>query len=152
LSPFLFIIAMDILSILLDQAVKNSFLEGVKILGSNMETTVSNLLYVNDTLVFCSADMDQLDTLKVILLFFEALSGLRANFQKSFMIPMGNINNISQLAENLGCAVSHLPTTYLGLPLGARHNSLLIWEPIISRCVKKLANWKRSLLSKAGRL
>lgn len=41
-----------------------------------------------------------------------------------------------------------LPTTYLGLPLGASHKNLAIWNLVISHIYKKLANWKWSFLSK----
>ena len=65
-----------------------------------------------------------------ILLWFEALSELRVNLEKSVIIPVGAVENIDQLAEELGCRVRTLPSTYLGLPLGLRQNLIRAWEGI----------------------
>lgn len=48
--------------------------------------------------------------------------------------------------------VSSLPTTYLGIPLGANPRKVDTWNPIINRIKKKLSGWKINLLSRAGRL
>ena len=58
-----------------------------------------------------------------ILAWFEALSGLKINLKKSSIMLVGAVENVDQLAFELGCKVGALPSTYLGLPLGARHNS-----------------------------
>ena len=80
---------------------------------------VSHLLYVDDTLVFCGADVRQVCHLRCILLCFEAVSGLKVNLAKSEIIPVGEVPRLPSLAAILGCRSSMLPITYLGLPLGA---------------------------------
>ena len=45
-----------------------------------------------------------------------------------------------------------MPTTYLGIPLGANPRKVDTWNPIINRIKKKLSGWKINLLSRAGRL
>ena len=55
-------------------------------------------------------------------------------------------------AEILGCRVGELPMSYLGMPLGASHNSPSIWNPILEKFERKLAGWKKLYLSKGGRL
>ena len=40
--------------------------------------------------------------------------------------------------------------SYLGMPLGACHNSPLIWNPILEKFQQKLAGWKKLYLSKGG--
>ena len=42
--------------------------------------------------------------------------------------------------------------TYLGMPLGASHKSPSIWNPILEKIERKLAEWKKLYLSKDGRL
>ncbi|RVW56524.1 putative ribonuclease H protein [Vitis vinifera] len=44
------------------------------------------------------------------------------------------------------------PSTYLGLPLGASHKSVKVWDGVEERMRKKLALWKRQFISKGGRL
>ena len=43
------------------------------------------------------------------------------------------------LALELGCTAGNLPTTYLGLPLGMRHNSTSVWDGIEERFRKKIS-------------
>ena len=53
------------------------------------------------------------------------------------------MENIEDLAMELGCRTGALPSTYLGLPLGMRRNSLQVWDGVEERFRKKLALWKR---------
>ena len=68
------------------------------------------------------------------------------------MVPIGEFVDVHALAEILGCRVETLPMSYLGMPLGASHNSPSIWNPIWEKIERKLAGWKRLYLSKGGRL
>ena len=83
-----------------------------------------HLLFVDDTLVFCSDSREQLALLSWILLWFEALFGLKINLEKSTILLVGNVENLEDLALDLGCKTRTLPTTYLGLPLELKRNSL----------------------------
>ena len=87
---------------------------------------MSHLLFADDTLVLYGASKDQLLYLSWILMWFEAMSGLRINLDKSELIPMGGVENSKALAANLGCKVGSLLSTYLGLPLGTHHRSVAI--------------------------
>jgi len=80
---------------------------------------VSHLLFADDTLVFYEASPDHLLYLRMLLLSFEAVSGLKINLDKSVLVPVGIVDNMDDLAGILGCGVSSLPLKYLGLPLGA---------------------------------
>ena len=72
--------------------------------------------------------------------------------QKSEMVPIGEVDDVHALAEILGCRVGTLPMSYLGMPLGASHNSPSIWNPILEKIEWKLAGRKKLYLSKGGRL
>lgn len=77
LSLFLFILAMEGLSKMLEKSRQLQWIQGFS-MGSNPESlaTVSHLLYTNDTLIFCEADTNQIQYLNLILFLFEAFSGL----------------------------------------------------------------------------
>ena len=45
-----------------------------------------------------------------------------------------------------------LPSTYLGLPLGAPLKSVVVWDGVEERMRKRLALWKRQFISKGGRI
>ena len=116
------------------------------------ELEVSHLLYADDTLLFCKDNPDQLACLGWILMLFEALSGLKINLSKSKIFPIEGRENIEVLTAELGCKASSLPMTYLGLPLGAQHKSVGIWDLIEERFRRRLATWKRQYISKGGRV
>ncbi|RVW39477.1 Transposon TX1 uncharacterized 149 kDa protein [Vitis vinifera] len=48
---------------------------------------------------------------------------LKVNLEKSELIPVGRVNDIEDLALELGCKVGGLPSSYLGLALGAPFKS-----------------------------
>uniref|UniRef100_A0A2N9GI04 Bulb-type lectin domain-containing protein n=1 Tax=Fagus sylvatica TaxID=28930 RepID=A0A2N9GI04_FAGSY len=93
----------------------------------------------------------QLEYLRAMFSWFEAVSGLKINLSKSEMVLVGNVPHIGDLVEILGCKVSALPMTYLGLPLGARFNSVSIWDLILEKMERRLAGWKQLYLSKGGK-
>ena len=66
-----------------------------------------------------------------ILLFFEALSRLKINMEKSSIIPVGNVGNLDDMALEVGCRTGTLPYYLLGpFPLRMRHNASEVWDVI----------------------
>ncbi|RVW43074.1 hypothetical protein CK203_086622 [Vitis vinifera] len=53
----------------------------------------------------------------------KAMLGLKINLEKNEMIPVGDVDNVEDLACEIGCKVGKLPYSYLGLPLGASYKS-----------------------------
>ena len=47
---------------------------------------------------------------------------------KSEIILVGRTKNLEVLALELGCKVGKLQSLYLGLPLGALHKSVAVWD------------------------
>ena len=88
-----------------------------------VKACVSHLLFADDTILFCDANGEQILHVHMLLLCFEAVTGLKVNALKSEMVPIGEVLNIHFLAEILGCWIGSLPMTYLGMPLGASHKS-----------------------------
>ena len=153
LSPYLFVIGMETLSRLLNRANVGNYFSGTKFVdGRGEEMVISHLLYADDTLLFCKADKDELKFISWTLMWFEAVSGLKINLNKSEIIPIGTVANMEELALELGCKVGTLPTTYLGLPLGAKHKALSVWDSVEERFRKRLASWKLQYISKGGRV
>ena len=75
-------------------------------------------------------------------MWFEALSGLKINVDKSELILVGIVDNAEELADVLECKVGSLPSTYLGLLLGTHYNSSRVWDWVEERFRKRLAMWK----------
>nr|XP_016476809.1 PREDICTED: uncharacterized protein LOC107798345 [Nicotiana tabacum] len=79
------------------------------------------------------------------------VSGLKINHRKCEITPMGEVDNIEEIAHVLNCKVGTLPTTYLELPLGASSKDLAMWNPVIERVEKWLAGWQKKYLSIGGK-
>ena len=73
-------------------------------------------------------------------MWFEAVSGLRINLNNSEIIQIRPVVNVEELASELSCEVGSLPTSYLGLPLGAKHKALGVWDSVEERFRKRLAS------------
>ena len=56
-------------------------------------------------------------------MWFKACSGLKINLEKSELILVGEVPNLEEFVEVLGCKLGSLLSTYLGLPLGAPYKS-----------------------------
>ncbi|RVW33303.1 Transposon TX1 uncharacterized 149 kDa protein [Vitis vinifera] len=69
----------------------------------------------------------------------KAISGLRIKLEKSELILVGRVENIDDLALDFGCRVGSLPSTYLGLPLGAPFKTVSVWDGVEERFRKRLA-------------
>ena len=150
--PYLFVIVMEVFSSFFKRVVDGGFMSSCRVQGRSEEgVQISHLLFTDDTLVFCQASQDHLTYLSWLLIWFEAVSGLRINLEKNELIPVGRVENIDDLALNFGCRVGSLSFTYLGLPLGAPFKSVTVWDGVKERFRRRLAMWKRQYLSKGGR-
>ena len=146
LSPLLFVFVMEALSKMLSTAVQGGLLDGFKVGNASF----SHLLFADDTLIFCKALPSQLCYLRGVFLLFEAASGL--NLAKLVLIPVGNMEDVSLLADILGCGIASLLVKYLGMPLGASYKAKHIWDDIIEKIDYRMASWKSKYLSKGGRV
>jgi hypothetical protein len=118
----------------------------------NEELVVNHLLFADDTLIFCGAQAEHVRNLRCIFLCFEAASELRINLGKSEIVPIREVENVDTLAHILGFQVASMPMTYLGLLLGESFKAISIWNGVIEKVERRLANWKKLYLSKGGRL
>ena len=66
-------------------------------------------------------------------MWFEALSGLKANLEKNELIPIDRVENMEELADEFGYNVRNFPSTYLGMPLDAPFKSIGAWDGIEER-------------------
>lgn len=152
LSPFLFLLVSEVLTMLFDKAEATDLLSGFLSSDSTAAVKVSHLQFADDTLVFMDPAVDQVRNLKYLLLWFECASGLKTNFSKSSLFGVGDVQILEDLAEILSCSCSSFPTSYLGMPLGDKSNSASKWDKILEICKTRLATWKRKSLTKGGKL
>ena len=151
LSPLLFLLIMEVLSQMLRKVELEGLIQGFSAGGNASDgLCISHLLFADDTIIFCNADLDQLSYIWMVLSCFKAVMGLRVNMTKSEMVPVGEVGNIAMLADSLDCQVGSLLLAYLGMPLGASYKAVSVWDPILEKMKRRLAGWKKLYLSKRG--
>lgn len=75
------------------------------------------LLFVDDSLLLLPNSKEEVINIHVILLMFEAISGLKFNLPKSKMMVVGKVPNLHKLIELLGYSLTSAPGIYLRLSL-----------------------------------
>ena len=144
LSPMLFLVMMEVFSKMMKRAEGAGLLRGFRVAGrQGGGVGVSHLLFVDDTILFCDANEEQIIHVRMLLLCFQAMTGLKVNALKSEMVPIEEVPNVFVLAEILGCRVGSLPMTYIlvchwgppiSLPLFGILNLSVSW-PVGRRCI-----------------
>jgi hypothetical protein len=149
LSPFLFVLVMEAFSRMISAIYSRGLISGFSVGTREVDQVeVSHLLFADDTLVFCGADASQISHMGTLLVCFEAVSELKVNLSKSALVPVSSLDDVDQLAGQLGCGTTVLPLKYLGLPLGALFKLKTMWRDLEDLMARRLAPWKRLYLSK----
>lgn len=96
---------------------------------------------------------EDLRIIKLILYFFEALSGPWVNSEKSCLFS-SNRNSVRHphFAKTLHYSIGSLPLTYLGIPIFGNRLRRQDWDCLITKIISRLAVWKSKFLSLEGRL
>ena len=151
LSPFLFVLTVEVLNLMIKRATDLNLWSGLEV--GNHGTRLTHLQYADNTIIFSPQNLNYLHNIKKTLILFQLSSGLKINFHKSEILGINISNNwLNVAAANLFCRVGSFPITYLGLPIGGIVSRLKLWDPLIERMNSKLATWKEKLLSIGGRL
>jgi hypothetical protein len=101
LSPMLFVATAELLQIIINYA----WHEGVINLPINNSygQDYPIIQYVDDTLIIVPAELEQLNSLKDILINFSIPTGLKINYHKSSMVPINiSIERCQELANHFG--------------------------------------------------
>ena len=76
LSPLLFILIMGLLSRMSRRMQEEGLVKGVKVGNDeNGGLSISHLLFVDDTILFCDANTEQILYIQLLLTCFEAVTG-----------------------------------------------------------------------------
>nr|XP_009759435.1 PREDICTED: uncharacterized protein LOC104211974 [Nicotiana sylvestris] len=128
LSPFLFILAMEGLSIMLEKAKQMQWLQ---------DFDVINLEFSSLTSLLC---------------FLKPCQVSYINMSQSIIFLVNVVPELEEFADIIYCNIGSFPTSYLGLPLGASQRSTEIWNVVVEKFEKRLASWQHQYLFLGGRL
>ncbi|XP_015935098.1 uncharacterized mitochondrial protein AtMg01250-like [Arachis duranensis] len=86
LSPFLFVLVVDVLHRMIEEVVRNGRISPL-LLGKD-SIVLSHLQFADDTILFCPLEEETIKNYRRLLRCFELMSGLSINFDKSSLIPI----------------------------------------------------------------
>jgi len=151
LSPLLFCIAEEVLSRSISILAEQGKIDLIS--ASRNNHIPSHCFYADDLMVFCKGKMSSLEALKSLFTRYASCSGQVMNLRKSYIYAGGiSDSRINQIDSLLGFSVGSLPFTYLGAPIFKGRPKCIYFQPIADKVKLKLAAWKASLLSIAGRV
>jgi hypothetical protein len=153
LSPYLFVIAINELSIRLQEALSNNNLSGIS-LGVGAPP-IHSLLFADDLILCGKATLEEAQAIKTILYEFCQKSGQTPNLQKSSIYFSKNVpNHIRTQIKGIFPVPNLQPNTmHLGHPMIFSHRDKnRAYNFIYNKFIAKFGTLKANKLNHAGRL
>ncbi|XP_074283947.1 putative mitochondrial protein AtMg01250 [Silene latifolia] len=144
ISPYLFILCMEILSLLIFKAEANGEIEGIKL--SRQSPAISHLLYADDSLLCLRLTTSACESLRRILNDFSSISGQMINHQKSYI--KFSPNTPADFKEHI-LDILHVQSKsnfglYLGIPIDLGRRKLPSFQFLLDKISNKILSWGAS--------
>ena len=151
LSPYLFLMCANVLSLSLQKAKHDKLINGVKVGRSGC--TFTHMLFVDDSLFFFKKDNKSVANLKRILDWYCQISAQDIYFDKYglYCFPNMPMFELEDLAKQLQVNLVQNPSKYLGLNFKLKGNRVADFQFLVDKLQSKLQGWKANLLSQSGR-
>jgi hypothetical protein len=151
LSPYLFVLAMEVLSKILAATTGPSL--GFKYHPNCLKMKLTHICFADDLLIFSEASQYSIGVIKAALAEFEELFGLKANPSKSYVFCSGISDRLKQLLlQDLQMHEGKFPVRYLGVPLISTRLTAADCEQLLDRITSRISSLLSRNLSYAGRL
>ncbi|XP_024011406.1 uncharacterized protein LOC112086667 [Eutrema salsugineum] len=150
LSPYLYVICMNVLSHMLDKAaVERKY--GFHPKCSTLKLT--HLCFADDIMIFSDGKLSSMEGIVGVFEDFAKMSGLQISMEKSTAFLAGVSEADRQtLGQRYRFEQGELPVRYLGLPLLTKKMKSLDYAPLIDKIRTRFNSWTARQLSFAGRL
>ncbi|XP_019256398.1 PREDICTED: uncharacterized protein LOC109234797 [Nicotiana attenuata] len=151
LSPALFILSAEVLSRSLNKLYDDRQFRGFGM--PKWSDPLNHLAYVDDTIIFASADPYSLQKIVDVLALYERTSGQLINKAKSSYYVHSKIaaDLKNAVATFTGFSKGTFPFTYLGCPIFYTRRRKNYYNDLIQKVKAKLHSWKGKLLSYGGK-
>eukprot|EP00253_Pinus_taeda_P025789 PITA_25789 len=152
LSPLLFLLVADGISLMIHDAKRQGTLKGIEVADNFW---VTHLLFVDDIILFSNGNLEDCRMLKRMLDLFLKAIGLCINKRKSTLTCTGLSRELVRRVELvLNFEVKSLEHTfkYLGFFLKPDNYRIKDWKWILAKIESKLKHWSYKWLSRADRL
>lgn len=144
LSPYLFILCMEVLGRVIKEKSANGEWSPE---ASKSGLAFSHLFFADDLLIFAKADAANCNSVRDAFDEFFTRSGQKINYSKSKVCFSPDVNSDQR---EVFCNITSNLRTYLGFPLRHVRASNQDLNFVVDRVKEKLAGWKANLLSFAS--
>lgn len=150
LSPYLFVLCMNILSKMIDKAVAQ---KKFNFHPRCQSLYLTHLCFADDLVVFVEGSKASIEGALSVFDEFAIWSGLKISIEK-YSIYMAGVSEAerSSILTNFPLAEGSLPVRYLGLPLMTKAMKKHDYQPLVEKIRNKISTWTSRHLSYAGRL
>ncbi|KAG7568329.1 Reverse transcriptase domain [Arabidopsis thaliana x Arabidopsis arenosa] len=148
LSPYLFLLAMEVFSRLVLSRFESGY---ISYHPKTSDLKISHLMFADDVMVFFDGSSSSLHGIYETLDDFATWSGLRINREKTLLFHSGLSLQESSSIAAYGFPIGSLPVRYLGLPLMSRKLRINEYSPLLAKISSKFRAWAVKSLSFAGR-
>ena len=136
MSPYLFMIAMNVLSKLLDATVVD---EVFSFHPKCKKVNLPHLCFVDDLLIFSKGNLSSIVGIQKVLHIFYSYSRLQLNNAKSELFSTGvSRENMQKIHDLTGFKLGTLPVRYLGVPLVTRQLTERDCMPLIDKITARI--------------
>ncbi|KAL0340459.1 UNVERIFIED_CONTAM: putative mitochondrial protein [Sesamum radiatum] len=151
LSPYLFLLCTEAFSSLLQREERMGCLQGVAV--CRRAPPVSQLLFLDDTLIYCRATVDAALSILEVLRIFGRAAGQEINFNKSSVVFSKNTPSALRegIQGTLQIRVENRHDLYLGLPSVVGKSRRSVFQSIRDRVWNRICSWNEHNLSQAGK-
>ncbi|GJT31879.1 putative reverse transcriptase domain, reverse transcriptase zinc-binding domain protein [Tanacetum coccineum] len=151
LSPYLFTLVMEILTLILKRRVRLS--DTFRYHKHCEELGIINVCFADDLFIFAHGDVNSAKVIIDSLDEFKRVSGLIPSISKSTAFFCNVLNQIKLAILNImPFAEGKLPVKYLGVPLISSRLLNRDCKVLVEKARNRIGDWKNKSLSFAGRL
>lgn len=148
ISPLMFVITMEYLSRMLNEASQDS---KFKLHPGCRKLKLTHLMFADDLMTFSKAEVSTLSQILNILDWFHKTAGLQANMSKSQMVIGGCNEELYQACmKEVGLTESTFPLKYLGVPITSSRLSKLNCRDLVDKMKARIQIWTSRHFSYAG--
>ncbi|GJQ94324.1 hypothetical protein Tco_0005463 [Tanacetum coccineum] len=151
LSPYLFTLIMEVLTLMLRRKVQDS--DGFRYHRYCSDLEIINLCFADDLFIFAHGDPYSAKVIMEAMEEFKNASGLTPSLPKSTAYFCNVLNHTKlSILQILPFEEGRLPVKYLGVPLVSSRLVFRDCKELVDRIRSRINDWKNKSLSAAGRL
>lgn len=138
LSPYLFVICMNVLSKMLDEAAVEGKI-GYHPRYKNIVLT--HLYFADDLMIFADGTRNSIEGILKVFEEFDKMSGPKISMEKFVIFMAGANQREEEILRQFPFDTGKLPVRYLGLPLLTKNMTVTDFFPLVEKIRKKMGSW-----------